>query len=434
MVDQASQISASDSLFLQRVSRLLGIGLLLLTLGVFLGDALIAAGQVCVVVAVVLNLTQQKEAWLQLRRLPASAWWLIAFAVFAVISVVANWDEIDRPLSYLKKTRYDLIYVSILLVPTALWKALSPARNRDGLMLGWLIPFIPAFIVGLIGILRLDHPFADLIPSKAERLSGLHGEVMTFAYTLQFSVIALSVFFFTPALWKAITRVPWKWVIVFAILVGVAMYLTYSRGAMLGVVVGLTVFAMMRSRYLMLGLLAVGLIGGIVAFSQGARYLNFEEPVRGNQWRAATVAFIENPMFGLGFRNFEIQSVELKKRYGIEAEIIENVDGVEIISYVKGHAHNNFLEAFASIGVFGGLCFIGFCSAWFREVWRSRYRELFIPLLVAFIVSGLFENTFYDSEVLNCILLIYFFSQVAIVWEKKQGPEQKSSEATPLEA
>jgi O-antigen ligase len=243
---------------------------------------------------------------------------------------------------------------------------------------------------------------------------------MTFAYGLQFSVVALSILFFMPSLWKSITGLPWKWAAIFAALAGISLYLTYSRGAMLGVVSGLGVFAVMRSRYLVMGLVAVGLIGAALAFSQGNRYVNFEEPVRGNQWKAATVAFIENPIFGLGFRNFEIQSVELKQRCGMEMDFPRIVKGIETISYFKGHAHNNYIEAFASTGVFGGISLIAFCISWCREVWGNRYSIIFIPLIVAFIVSGFFENTFYDSEVLNCILLIYLFSQIAISSESSE--------------
>jgi len=46
------------------------------------------------------------------------------------------------------------------------------------------------------------------------------------------------------------------------------------------------------------------------------------------------------------------------------------------------------------------------------------YREIFVPLIAIFLAAGIFENTFYDSEELNCILLIYVFSQVAIRHER----------------
>ncbi len=407
-------------------SFVLSVALMFLTLGLFIGNIPIAIGHVLLVAGVVMALVKQRSFVNELKALPASSKWLIAFALVAVISVLVNWAEIDRPLSYLKKVRYYLLYASVLLVPAALWRAFASEKIRDSLIICWLIPLIPAFVIGLIGVLRLDHPFADLPPGKVERLSGMHGEVMTFAYGLQFTVIALSVFFFAPSLWRSITRIPWKWMVPFAVIAGVAMYLTFSRGSMLGVVVGLTVFAAMKSRWLLIGVVAVGLIGGLVASMQGARYFQIDDPVRTNQWKTSALAFVEHPVFGLGFRNFEIRSVELKKSYGIEEDLVKNINGEEVAVHFKGHAHNVFLEAFASTGVFGGLCLIGFCSSWIREVWRSRYAVLFVPLVCAFIVSGLFEDTFYDSEVLNCLLLIYLFSQSLIACEAREGLEPES--------
>ena len=397
-------------------SALLACGLLFLSLGVFVGNVPIAVGQILVVFGVTIGLFQQNCFLRQLRRLPISSWWLFAFAFFAIVSVVANAQEIDKPLSFIKKTRYFLIYPSILLVPLILRHVLSRAWLKDVIIIVWLVPLILAFVVGMFWVLDLG----PTVRTNSARLSGLHGGVMTFAYGLQFSVVALSILFFMPSLWKSITGLPWKWAAIFAALAGISLYLTYSRGAMLGVVSGLGIFAVMRSRYLVMGLVAVGLIGAALAFSQGNRYVNFEEPVRGNQWKAATVAFIENPIFGLGFRNFEIQSVELKQRCGMEMDFPRIVKGIETISYFKGHAHNNYIEAFASTGVFGGISLIAFCISWCREVWGNRYSIIFIPLIVAFLVSGFFENTFYDSEVLNCILLIYLFSQIAISSESSE--------------
>lgn len=65
-----------------------------------------------------------------------------------------------------------------------------------------------------------------------------------------------------------------------------------------------------------------------------------EDPARLNIWKTALLCFVEKPVFGIGFRNFEVHSVELKKRYGIGTDdgIIENE------GYLRGHAHNNYLE------------------------------------------------------------------------------------------
>ncbi|NLT72243.1 MAG: O-antigen ligase family protein [Verrucomicrobiaceae bacterium] len=231
---------------------------------------------------------------------------------------------------------------------------------------------------------------------------------MTFAYTLQFSVVALAGFVMVPSLWKEVTRIPW-WVAVFSFVIACgAMYLTYTRGAMLGVVTGFLAFVILRSPKLLFALLIIGVAGGIYAYTDDSRYFYLEDPVRVNQWTAAAVSFLERPMFGLGFRNFETYSVVLKERYGFAMDTVD-LQGNPV--FFKGHAHNNFLEAFASTGLFGGIALLGFCYHWVRESLRGRYSLIFVPLIAAFLVSGLFENTFYDSEVLNCILLIYLFSQ-----------------------
>ena len=120
-------------------------------------------------------------------------------------------------------------------------------------------------------------------------------------------------------------------------------------------------------------------------------------------WKAATLSFLDNPLFGLGHRQLEKQTIELKKRYGMPPDYRGK--------YLSFHAHNNYLEAFASNGIFGGLAFFAFCLFWFYELYRSSHAKLyFLPIVVGFFVSGLFENTFTDSEVLHTIMLLYFFS------------------------
>ncbi len=402
--------------------RLLGAGLFCLALGIFLGNALIAAGHTLSAVGVGMALFRRQGLKERAAAMPASAKWLVVFSLVAVVSVLANWGEIDSQFGYIKKVRYYFIYAAILLVPDVCAELLRAPRWRNSYVLAWLVPMVLAAIVGTIAVIRLDHPFADLPTGRVERHAGLQGEVMTFAYGLQFSVIALTVLLFVPSIWKALTRISWRWVIPFALIAGSSMYLTYSRGAMLGVVVGLTMFAMMKSRWLVIAVLAVGLVGGGVAALEGARYFQFEESVRKNQWEAAGLAFLENPGFGLGFRNFEAQSVALKERYGLEKDIIGGVSGESVPRYFNGHAHNNYLEAFASTGVLGGLSFLAFCASWLWESWRSPYAMLFVPLIAAFLVSGFFENTFFDSEVLNAVLLIYLCSQASRFAGKESKP------------
>ena len=293
--------------------------------------------------------------------------------------------------------------------------------RRDSLVLAWLVPLILAVIVGMIAWATGDHPFRGQDVVNIRRVSGLYGQVMTFANSLQFSVVTIAILFLAPDWWRKITRVPYAMLVVALLFAGAGLYLTYTRGAMLGVVGGFTIYALMRSYKLFMVVVLIGMIGAAVAYFDGARYLEANSSIRVNQWRAAAMSFVERPVFGLGYRNFEQHSAKLKERYGFEKDRVRILGKKPRIIYFKSHAHNNILESFASIGVFGGIAFLGFCYAWVREMRRSRYALLFVPLIGAFFVAGLFKNTFYDSEVLNCILLIYLASQWTLSREKREG-------------
>lgn len=119
----------------------------------------------------------------------------------------------------------------------------------------------------------------------------------------------------------------------------------------------------------------------------------------------------------MGFRNFEHQAAELKEKFALRPDTIRLKKGV----YLNRHARNNYLKAFAPTCVLGGLAFLGFFYSWLLECCNSgSHREFFTPIVAAFLVSGMFENTFYDSEVLNVVLVFYLCSQVVMTEEVKQ--------------
>ena len=398
---------------------LFGAGLFCLVLGVFLGNKLIAAGQIIVIASLILVLFDRNNYPVVWNAMPVSGLLLVLFAGFSAVSVFANWSAIEIPLEFLKRIRYYLIIPAILLIPSLSRAVMIKTWRRDALVLALLISMLVSIGVGFITWTIGRHPFLDYLnPSNTDfsRFAGLFGQIINFSYTMQFVVIALAVFFWVPSLWKSMTRVSWWVVIPLLLLTGWCQYMTDSRGAMLGVVGGFVAFALMRSFKLVLAILAIGVAGGGIAYLKSPRYFIYEDPVRFSFWKTALVSFVERPVFGLGYRNFEVHSVELKERYGMDTDpgIVDNG------GYMRGHAHNNCFEALASTGLFGGLAFLGFCGCWTREALRSRYAFIFVPLIVAFLVSGFFANTFFDSETLNCILLIYYFSQWTFHWEKTQ--------------
>lgn len=416
--------------------QILGAGLFCFQLGLFLGNKLIAAGQVLLVLGLILSI--RKGGWQAASRseLPHSALCLGLFLLFSVVSVMANWSIIEEPLDHLKKLRYLALFLALLVLSGHLLPVLSDRRMRNGLAWACLGSMALTIGIGLVALWLGEHPLRSEEVADERRLSGLYGQVMTFAYTLQFPVIALAAFLFSPTLWKRMTSIP-RWVVpVLLLLGGLGLYLTYTRGAMLGVVVGFMAYGMLRSKWLVLLVLVIGIGAGTYAYREQARYFKANNTVRVNQWKAASLAFVERPLFGWGYRNFEVHSADLKERYGFEKDRRRKVEGQRRREayYFQGHAHNNYLEAFASTGIPGGLAFLAFCAYWVAEASRSRYRLLFLPLILAFLVSGFFENTFFDSEVLNAILLIYLFSQILFREERRAAGHDPIQTADPPSA
>jgi len=402
----------------------------------FFGAKLIAAGQVIILCSLVAVLFEKGRSVPQWRELGSSARWLAFYLLVSVVSILANFQEIEAPLTQLGKLRYHVIVLLVLMMPALVRDHLEVKWRRDCLVLAWLVPLVLAVLIGMVASVTGEHPLRGHEPVNLRRISGFYGQVMTFANSLQFSVVALAVFFLTPALWKSLTRVPFAVAVGVLLIAGAGLYLTYTRGAMLGVVTGFTIYGLMRSYKFVILAALVGIAAAAFASFDGARYLEAKSTLRVTQWQAAAISFIERPVFGLGYRSFEQHSAALKERYGFKKDIVRRPGEKPEVIYFKGHAHNNILESFASTGLFGGIAFLGFCYAWTREMRRSRNALVFVPLIGAFFIAGLFENTFYDSEVLNCILLIYLASQWTLSREKRGGHgghgDEAPGEITPM--
>jgi O-antigen ligase len=397
-------------------------------LAVFFGNKLIAAGHGLAGIGVIAAFVQKDFRW-KWDQFSPSTWCLLTFGVFALLSIVANLDAVESFGAHARKLRYELLVFVLLAIPAATRLLSQSIRLRDTCSAVWLGGLFLTTLFGLASFF-----FGDRLSFLTEigyqgRVSGIYGQVMTFAHALLFSSVALAALVMKPILLRQLTRIP-HWVFVAAtILAGISLYFTYTRGAVLAAAVALFVLAFQHSRRVVIGLVVVAVCFVAYAYNdyygggKTPRYFNVQDPVRINQWTTSALALAENPVFGVGFVNFEPQSVKLKERYGLKPvkKVGKRKDRKWV--YFKGHSHNNYLEAFAATGVFGGLAFLGFCGFWLFEVSRSKYALLLLPPLVAVLVSGCFENTFFDSEVLNGIILLYVVSQVVLARERSNSLE-----------
>lgn len=399
-------------------SNIFASGLFCLVAAQFFGTKFLAVGQILAFLAVGVTLVQYRGRAFRGGQLSASAWCLVAFVGISILSVFGNLSLITDPLDTLMKLRVFLLFLLILLMPALITDKISVPWRRDALVLAWLLPLGLALLLSMISLVTgwtIHHgPHTSVT-----RISGFYGQVMTFANCLQFTVLVLAALVLHPDWWRSLTRIPY-WVAVVAMLIAtVGLFLTLTRGAMLGAILGALVLGALKSRKAALTILVLIGISAIMAYSVGTRYFRANaDQERINHWRAAALAAVERPVFGWGFRNFEQHSVGVKERYDFPKDYTWKNKKRQPPSHIKGHAHNIYLEAFASTGIFGGIAFLAFCFCWFREAKRSRYMALTLPLVIAFLVSGLFENTFFDAETLNVILLIWLFSQWLFAQER----------------
>jgi O-antigen ligase len=190
----------------------------------------------------------------------------------------------------------------------------------------------------------------------------------------------------------------------------IGMYVTYTRGALLGFLCGLP-FALYYYRakygYIFGGLaiLVVISLSSIYLFgtkNYENRFLrtknNSSDVIRRSQWKAAVIAIQERPYLGWGLSNFHSQLKRIKTDYNLDAK-----------HYHDAHAHNLFLEIGAGTGLIGLAFFLAWLLSWAWEVFKSDNltRSLIIPFGVAFVVSSQFEVTF-DAN--NASMIFFFYS------------------------
>jgi len=398
-----------------RPASLFGAGLFCATLGLFFGNKVAAAGQGLFVLALVGFLLGGGRPVL---RLPASAWWLAAYVVAAAVSVTANLPRLEEPLESISQLRHFVLVIALLAVP-ALWGPVLDERwRRDALVLAWLVPMVGALLCSFYAIATGSHPLRDDLDLTAlRRASGFLGHVMPFGHILALSFAGLAALVAAPRAWRALTSLP-RWTGAAAlVLAGTGLYFTFTRGALIAGLAGLLAAAALRSWRLTLGAsLGLALLGGgLWAWKSELRYFRLGEENRAQHWQAAALCWVENPVLGIGYRNFEPHSAAMKERWGFEKDLLWRRGHRPERRHLSGHAHNNLLEAFASTGLLGGLALLGFCWCWLLEAWRSGRAVVLVPPFVAFVVGGLTENTFYLSATLHAVLLLYLASQWTII-------------------
>jgi len=416
---------------------LLFAAFLVLAVASYAGNALIGVGQGILAIALIASFWKNAEWDAKLvpdrKGVAASTWLLVALIGVNIVSIAANLDSYEKPFKDLKKVRHLILPVGVLLIPAVRRQVLTHARSWFRYV--WMALVVTASAVtvaDMINMLTGFHLFAPIEGiERTIRLGGVFGMVMTYGYSMQFLILVITGMLLL--LWqkgRAKDPLVWRITLIAFLICGLGMFLSGSRGALLGCLIGAVVLVfVLRWRWLYFafgGMFVVALIAAILLGNQLLE-IRPNESSRFAQWKTAAVTGIENPVFGIGYRQFEKQSRDLKQAYGFPYDVTWRIDeeGNPVRGWLHSNAHNNYLEAFASTGIFGMLALLGFLLCWLREVWKDPdTRLLFGPAIIGFLVAGIFENSFTDGEVTTLVMMFYVGSQFAI----KMGSSPDSEE------
>lgn len=331
-------------------------------------------------------------------KLPTSAWFLLAFAAVAILSLVMNIDLVPKPSKNFGRVKYFLFGVAGIFALRPWLKDVSD--NTKKLLVN---TFFLSIVVSAI------YAIYNFTASPIGRAKGLTD---TMRYGYGSGMVLLTMLSAILHQEKIKSWFNWRLAVPVFIFGFVGMYLTYTRGALLGFLCGLPfVLYYFRPKLgLTLGGLAVlGVLGlgSIYLFGSGnyeSRFLvnknNPSDVIRRSQWKAAIIATQEKPILGWGLSNFHSQLKRIKNDYDLDAK-----------DYNDAHSHNLFLEIASGTGLIGLILFLGWLISWAIESMKSDalVRALVVPLGVAFVVSSQFEVTF-DANNASMIFFLYALS------------------------
>lgn len=375
--------------------------LMILALGLVTSTSLLALSHILILIPMLYFLPKADY-----KSFPKSAWALLAMAIVIILSIVLNQDIAVKGYKPVSKTKYFITGFTSVAPLYWYFKNHMTEKKITWLLYAFCIATTVATISGLIAQATGMNPITMRAPEIA-RNSGLFGMVMNYAHNLSyFLVIILGLIIYRDEVKKYINI---KFLIGVFVINLIGFYFSYTRGAWLGFTLGAPFFFLKNNKknFLILGsvLIFIGMLSYFVAGKSMNRSDNDETRII--QWKAATYAFIERPILGYGYLNFENKVIDIKKRY--------NLGNLNFAS----HAHNNFFEMLGATGALGFISFILWLGFWFKESFnRNDIRaRIALPLIVVFIVGGLTQSTI--SLGINLFFIMACYSVTAAMLKRE---------------
>ncbi len=194
-----------------------------------------------------------------------------------------------------------------------------------------------------------------------------------------------------------------------AVAIALCLYLTYSRGAWLGVVAGFAVISLLSGRRVRLAMIALLIVGAVVVipFLQTERAQSLFQSGTGtgffrvSVWESAVAMIRDHPVFGVGLDNF---LYEYPKYIKPEAWREPNLS----------HPHNIVLDFWVRLGILGVAALGWFVVDFYRrgiQNWKEFQgtdRALVIGLMAsmtAALVHGMIDAAYFYVDLAFVFML-----------------------------
>lgn len=335
---------------------------------------------------------------------------LIALILWSILSVLFNTDIIPKPHKNIIKLKYQLI--GWLSIP-CLHYFLKRDEGLKKTKLLFKVFIWAATIATLSGLIAYFSGYNILKMKPAchpTRTCGMYGMYMTYGYGIGLYLTILTgalLYFF-----KKNLKPQLKLYLPAFIINLVSFILSFGRGAYIGFFGALPFFFLKKNKKLFIIVVSTITIASAIAVStipkikevafSASRMRSISTRV--SNYKAAIYAAKENPFFGYGYKNFESNTKNIKKKYDIEHQDFQ------------GHGHSNFFEHLGSTGFVGLFLVILFHIFWLKETYQRDDVIGFVvfPFVIHFTLSGQFQYTFGDGENLFLIMAVYAISQVKL--------------------
>jgi O-antigen ligase len=328
---------------------------------------------------------------------PGFFWPLVAYAAATLVSAALSPDP--------RTSLIDCKQLVLFLLVPLVYRFVNGGRPHTLLTVVVTCAAISA-VFGIVqyGILHYDN--------LGQRPQGTLGHWMTYSGLLMIVIgvaIARVIFGNSDRTWAALVLPA----------LGVAVALTFTRGAAVGACAAVALLFALKDFRLFAVLPIIAAI--FIAFAPGQiakRYqsmFNMNDPTvrdRYTMLRIGERMVRSHPLTGVG--------PNMVQRLYVNYKGSDSLVGPDGVTHINPHLHNDFLQVAAERGLPALALWLWFVVALFRDVWKRFHagqRELAataMATIVALLTAGLFEYNFGDSEVLMLFLTIVTLPAAAV--------------------